>query len=70
MGEVPERKPFELVDVLRTPYLIDIMQPIYYVIDSIDFLDEISKMDIMAAVTKARSLGLFTAKFEPKAKAS
>lgn len=70
MGNTPERKPFELIDVLRTPYRIDIMQPIYYVIESIEFLDEIAKMDIMAAVTQAQQLGLFAPKFEPKSKAS
>ncbi|MGL4711728.1 MAG: phenylalanine 4-monooxygenase [Shewanella sp.] len=67
---VPERQPFDLLNVLRTPYRIDIMQPIYYVIESIDMLDEISKMDIMSYVTKARQLGLFTPKYPPKSKAS
>ncbi|MGL5490428.1 MAG: phenylalanine 4-monooxygenase, partial [Shewanella sp.] len=56
--------------VLRTPYRIDIMQPIYYVIEHIDMLDEIAKMDIMAYVAKARQLGLFAPKYPPKAKAS
>lgn len=63
-------KPFDLLDILRTPYRIDIMQPIYYAIDSIDYLDEIVKMDIMGAVTKARQLGLHAPMFEPKSKAS
>ncbi|MGL5359703.1 MAG: phenylalanine 4-monooxygenase [Shewanella sp.] len=67
---VPERKPFDLLEVLRTPYRIDIMQPIYYVIEHIDMLDEIAKMDIMGTVTKARQLGLFAPKFAPKAEAS
>ncbi|NMH64539.1 phenylalanine 4-monooxygenase [Shewanella salipaludis] len=70
LSDVPERKPFELIDVLRTPYRIDIMQPVYYVIEHIDFLDEIARMDIMAAVQEARKLGLFAPKFEPKSKAS
>lgn len=69
MGDIPERKPFNLLDVLRTPYRIDIMQPIYYVINNIEFLDDIANMDIMAAVTEAQKLGLFAPKFEPKAKA-
>ncbi len=69
MGDEPIRKPFELLDVLRTPYRIDIMQPIYYVIDKIDFLDEIASMDIMAAVKEAQRLGLHEPLFEPKAKA-
>ncbi|MGL5410402.1 MAG: phenylalanine 4-monooxygenase, partial [Shewanella sp.] len=67
---IPERKPFDLLEVLRTPYRIDIMQPIYYVIEHIDMLDEIAKLDIMGYVTKARQLGLFPPKFPPKAQAS
>ncbi len=59
-----------MIEVLRTPYRIDIMQPIYYVIDSVDYLDEIAQMDIMAAVTKARQLGLLEPKFAPKTIAS
>ena len=30
---VPERREFNVIDILRTPYRIDIHQPIYYVID-------------------------------------
>ncbi|GIU36207.1 phenylalanine 4-monooxygenase [Shewanella colwelliana] len=70
MSDAPLIKSFDLVDILRTPYRIDIMQPVYYAIESIDYLDEIVKMDIMAAVTKARELGLHTPLFEPKSKAS
>ncbi|TVK96263.1 phenylalanine 4-monooxygenase [Shewanella algae] len=66
-SDTPERRPFELLDVLRTPYRIDIMQPIYYEIEHIDFLDEIARMDIMKAVTQAKRLGLFTPQFQPKA---
>lgn len=69
-SEVPERRSFDLLDVLRTPYRIDIMQPIYYVIEHIEMLDDIAKMDIMSYVTKARQLGLFPPKYPPKAKAS
>ncbi|MCK8043265.1 phenylalanine 4-monooxygenase [Shewanella sp. 1CM18E] len=67
MGDEPEIRPFDLIDVLRTPYRIDIMQPIYYAIDNIGQLDEIAEMDIMAAVTKAQQLGLFEAAFPVKA---
>ena len=67
-GDKPERRPFDLLDVLRTPYRIDIMQPIYYVIEHIDYLDEIAKMDIMSYVNKARELGIFEPTFSPKVK--
>ncbi len=70
MGDTPLIKPFNLVDVLRTPYRIDIMQPVYYAIDNIEYLDEIVTMDIMGAVDEAKKLGLFEPLFEPKSKAS
>ena len=44
------------------------MQPIYYVIEHIDYLDEIAKMDIMAYVKQARELGMFEPTFAPKVK--
>ncbi len=65
-SDKPERKPLNPVDALRTPYRIDIMQPIYYTIDSIDKLFEIADLDIMALVQEAMELGLFEPKFPPK----
>ncbi|MCT7653747.1 phenylalanine 4-monooxygenase [Oceanimonas sp. NS1] len=62
----PEFRPFNMLDVLRTPYRIDIMQPIYYVLDSLDDLFAIADMDIMAEVRKAQALGLFAPTFPPK----
>ncbi|NRB22190.1 phenylalanine 4-monooxygenase [Shewanella sp.] len=70
MGGGPQIKPFNLVDVLRTPYRIDIMQPVYYAIDGLSFLDEIAEMDIMGAVAEAKQLGMFAPLYEPKSKAS
>lgn len=58
-----------ILDVLRTPYRIDIMQPVYYMLSKVSDLDEIRKYeveDIMALVEQAKSLGLFEAKFPPK----
>lgn len=67
MGTQPDIREFNIVDVLRTPYRIDIMQPVYYAIDSVDYLDEIASMDIMAAVSQAKSLGLFQPLFDNQA---
>jgi phenylalanine-4-hydroxylase len=67
-SEKPEIKPIDVLDVLRTPYRIDIMQPVYYTINSINDLFDISQMDILALVTKAKELGLFEPKFPPKQK--
>ncbi|WP_107850649.1 phenylalanine 4-monooxygenase [Oceanimonas marisflavi] len=65
-SDEPEFRPFNMLDVLRTPYRIDIMQPIYYVLDSLDDLFAIADMDIMADVHKAQALGLFAPTFPPK----
>lgn len=48
----PEHRAFDLLDVLRTPYRIDQIQPIYYVIDELDTLFDIVNSDIMGAVKK------------------
>ena len=55
----PEHRAFDLLDVLRTPYRIDHIQPIYYVIDDLDTLFDIVDSDIMGMVKQAMSLGLF-----------
>ena len=57
------RSPFDLLTVLRTPYRIDILQPEYFYIESIDQLFDIANLDIMAAVQEAKALGLLPAKF-------
>lgn len=67
-SDKPERYAMEPVEALRTPYRIDIMQPVYYVLDNLDALFEISDMDIMALVEKAKALGLHKPKFPPKEK--
>ncbi|MFT4808117.1 MAG: phenylalanine-4-hydroxylase [Paraglaciecola sp.] len=60
--------PMQPLDALRTPYRIDIMQPIYYVLDSFDSLFNIAEMDIMDLVTQAKHLGLYAPRFLPKEK--
>jgi len=65
-SETPVRKPLTAVDALRTPYRIDIMQPLYYVLPHFDHLYELAEMDIMALVEEAKSLGLFPPMFAPK----
>lgn len=55
---VPQRKPFDVMDVLRTPYRIDIIQPIYFVIDSFDVLFGLIEMDLISMIHKARELGM------------
>jgi len=67
-SELAERKVFDPVDVFRTPYRIDIMQPVYFMLSSINDLFDISQLDLMALVEQAKSLGLHSPKFAPKQK--
>lgn len=62
----PEHRAFDLLDVLRTPYRIDHIQPIYYVIDDLDTLFDIVDSDIMGKVKQAIALGLFEPTYAPK----
>lgn len=67
--EAPEvrREPFDLVTVLRTPYRIDIPQPLYYVIESWERLLSVVRQDLPAAVARAKALGTLPPLFPPKA---
>ncbi|CAM3859206.1 phenylalanine 4-monooxygenase [Rheinheimera salexigens] len=69
-SDIPERKIFDAVDVLRTPYRIDIIQPIYFMIEQIEQLFDIANLDMMALVEQAKALGLHAAKFPAKQKVS
>lgn len=62
----PRLEPFRLLDVLRTPYRIDIMQPIYYVLPSLDSLYQLTREEILASLAQARALGLFAPAYPPK----
>lgn len=63
-----ERNPLDPLEVMRTPYRIDIMQPVYFTINSFDDLFELAEMDIMSLVKRAKELGLHAPKFPPKEK--
>jgi len=52
-----QRKPFDVMDVLRTPYRIDIMQPIYFVLNNFDTLYDLTNTDLIALIRKAQELG-------------
>ncbi len=69
-GPNVERKPFDVVDILRTPYRIDIHQPIYFVLDDADQLFDAANRDLKADIKYAQTLGLHAPTYEPKAKAS
>ena len=63
----PLLRPFDLVEVLRTPYRIDIMQPVYYVIEDLQQLQDLTRADLRPALRDARRLGLQTPLFGQKA---
>ena len=52
-----ERRPLDLVTVLRTPYRIDIFQTVYYVIRDWRQLYDLMSGDIRSAMDQARELG-------------
>ena len=56
-SDIPVRKAFDLVDALRTPYRIDILQPIYFIIDDFQQLFDIIHQDLFAAIEEALRLG-------------
>lgn len=61
-----QREAFNINRVLRTPYRIDIMQPIYFVLRDIDQLYQLSKLDLMAEVERAALDGLYPPLFSVK----
>ncbi len=61
-----QRKPLDPVDALRTPYRIDIYQPIYFVLENFDQLFELSKHNWLDFVAEARRLGMHAPAYPPK----
>ena len=61
---VPERRPFDVIDVMRTPFRIDTFQPVYYVIDGFDTLFDLANRDMNTLLREARRLGDFAPAFE------
>ena len=57
-GIAPRKERFDPVLALRTPYRIDILQPLYYVIGSMAELHRLGSEDIMLMVAEARQTGL------------
>ncbi|MCE8032058.1 phenylalanine 4-monooxygenase [Billgrantia tianxiuensis] len=70
LSDVPVHMPFDPIEALRTPYRIDILQPLYYVLDDLSTLHELSQQDIMGMVHRAMELGLHEPRFEPAPKAA
>ena len=66
VSDGPERRPFDVIDILRTPYRIDIHQPVYFVIERLDDLFAAAERELLADVATARRLGQHAPKYPPK----
>jgi phenylalanine-4-hydroxylase len=62
---LPQRKLFDPLEALRTPYRYDMLQQIYYVLDHYDTLYDLLKIDIIALINESRRLGEYSATFTP-----
>src|SRR3990167_2875041 len=51
---IPERKPFDVMAALQTAYRIDVIQPVYFVLQSFDELYGLVDCDLMALIHKAQ----------------
>lgn len=60
---VPQRHEFDPVAALRTPYRIDILQPVYFTIHSFEQLYDCIKSDIHQLLKTARALKEFAPTF-------
>jgi phenylalanine-4-hydroxylase len=67
-SDKPQRKRFVPLDVLRTPYRIDIFQTIYFWIESLDELYQVAHTDVMGLLVEAKRLGMFEPSFPPSDK--
>ena len=59
--------PFDPLTVLRTPYRIDILQPVYFVIESFEALAATLEEDILTLLDRARNLGDFAPRYDQAA---
>ncbi len=65
-SKIPEHRAFDLLSVFRTPYRIDIFQPIYYVIQDYNQLLDLFAGNIHSIMENAEQLGQFPPRFPPK----
>lgn len=68
LTETPEVQKFDSLNVLRTPFRIDIMQPLYFVLDKFDDLFTILDDDVLLKLEESKRLGNFEPKFPRKEK--
>lgn len=64
-SSIPKRVAFDPLTALRTPYRIDIPQPLYFVLDNFEALFKILDQDLVALLEESKELGDFDPLFEP-----
>ncbi len=62
---LPQRVDFDPLSALRTPYRIDIPQPLYYVLENFTDLYKILDTDLVDLLEESKELGDFKPLFEP-----
>ena len=62
---IAQRVPFDTLTALRTPYRIDIPQPLYYVLNRFEDLYKILDQDLVGLMEESKALGDFVPLFEP-----
>lgn len=62
-SDVPKRRPLTVLDALRTPYRYDIIQPLYYYINSFDDLYALMAHDLLSSVKEAIRAGEYVPEF-------
>ncbi len=67
MSDKPNILPFDLMTVLRTPYRIDIVQPVYFEIESFTQLARSIEGDMRAVLDDAARMGDLPARFDQAA---
>lgn len=67
-SDVPARKPFDILDIFRTPYRIDIFQTVYFVIESFEQIYDVVNHDLIPLMDKALELGMHQPTYPPKEK--
>jgi phenylalanine-4-hydroxylase len=64
-SDVPVRQELEPMTCLRTPYRIDIMQPIYFIAENWEHMYKVLEGDTLSLIEKSKEMGSFKPLFEP-----
>lgn len=68
LSDKPTVQPFDVLTVLRTPYRIDIIQPLYFAINDFSDLFSILDQDILGLLSTSKTLGNHSPFYPPKEK--